>query len=163
MRDLTQSGTLPPGTNGSPASPPGGTPKKPDKHLERPGGAVPPIAESFIEKATPQASVASPWKLIWWKFRKHKLAMIGTVVTILIYLVALFAEFLAPYSPNTNFSQYTYTPPQVPKISMSFSDGFDIGLYVNGYKSEVDTTSFKRVFTVDEDTRVPFGFFVKGE
>jgi peptide/nickel transport system permease protein len=156
MRDIAQSGKLPGGANGSP------TPPKPDKNLERPGGAVQPVAEDFVAKAAPQASVAGQWTLIWWKFRKHKLAMIGTVVTLLIYLVALLAEFLAPYAPETNFSQYTYTPPQFPKIALDVSGGLDIGLYANGYKSEVDTTSFRRVFTVDEESRIPIGFFVKG-
>jgi len=140
---------------------PGATPPKPDPNLERPGGAVPPRAEEFIASATSEASVASPWKLIWWKFRKHKLAMAGTVVTLLIYLVAFLAEFVAPYAPETNFSQYTYAPPQFPKI-VDTSDGISFGLYVNGYKSEVDTTSFKRVFTVDEEAKIPLGFFVKG-
>ena len=37
---------------------------------------------------------ASQWQLMWWKFRKHKLAMIGGVVAIIIYLIAIFAEFL---------------------------------------------------------------------
>ena len=87
--------------------------------------------------------------------------MAGTVVTLLIYLVAFLAEFVAPYAPETNFSQYTYAPPQFPKI-VDTSDGISFGLYVNGYKSEVDTTSFKRVFTVDEEAKIPLGFFVKG-
>jgi peptide/nickel transport system permease protein len=44
--------------------------------------------------------VASQWRLMWRKFRKHKLAVWAGVVTIAIYLVALFAEFLAPFDPN---------------------------------------------------------------
>ena len=159
MRDIPTASQLS-GTDEPPAC---GKPPTPDPSLERPGGATPPSEAEHIEMAAPQVSVASPWKLIWWKFRRHKLAMAGTVVTILIYLVALFAEVLAPYSPHTNFSQYTYTPPQFPKIDIDVAGGFDIGLYANGYTSEVDTTSFRRVFVVDEGTRIPLGFFVKGE
>ena len=138
--------------------------KKPvqDRNLERPGGTSALPDEGFATMAQSEAAVASQWKLIWWKFRKHKLAMIGTVVTILIYIVALFAEFLAPYDPDTNFSQYTYAPPQIPRV-VDFSDGVDFGLFVHGYTSEVDTTSFERVFKVDPDTKIPMGFFVKGE
>ena len=44
--------------------------------------------------------VASQWKLIWWRFRRHKLALFSAVVLILIYLVVLFAEFLAPLRPS---------------------------------------------------------------
>ena len=57
-------------------------------------------------------SVATQWQLMWWKFRKHRLAMIGGVVTALIYLTALFVEFLAPFPSNTFAAKYTYAPPQ---------------------------------------------------
>jgi len=140
----------------------GGKPPKKDPNLERPGGATPPEDDAFASFAGDDTAMASQWKLIWWKFRKHKLAMIGLVVTIIIYLVAIFAEVVAPYRPDTNFSEYTYTPPQIPHV-IDTSDGFSIGLFANGYKSEVDTTSFRRVFTVDDDTKIPLGFFVKGE
>ena len=41
--------------------------------------------------------VASQWTLMWRKFRKHRLAMVGGTVTLLVYLVVVFAEFLAPF------------------------------------------------------------------
>jgi multidrug efflux pump subunit AcrB len=52
------------------------------------------VAETPVES---RVEVAGQWQLMWWKFRKHKLAMAGGIVTILVYLVAIFAEFLAPY------------------------------------------------------------------
>ncbi|HEX2996789.1 MAG TPA: hypothetical protein VHP14_18345, partial [Anaerolineales bacterium] len=42
-----------------------------------------------------QVFVAPQWKLVWWKFRKHKMAMASGIILTLIYLVALFADFLA--------------------------------------------------------------------
>ncbi len=140
---------------------PGKQPKV-DPNLERPGGTFEPSDEEFATQTASEAAVAGQWKLMWWKFRKHKLAMAGTVVTIIIYIIALFAEFIAPYSPSTNFSQYTYTPPQFPRI-VDTSDGIDFGFFVHGYQSEVDTESFQRVFTVDKDVKIPMGFFVEGE
>ena len=38
---------------------------------------------------------------VWRRFRKHKLAMAGAVVLLLMVLVAIFAHQLAPYDPNT--------------------------------------------------------------
>ena len=52
---------------------------------------------------TAKILIASQWTLMWRKFRKHRLAMLGGSVTILIYLVVLFAEFLAPFE-GTAFS-----------------------------------------------------------
>ena len=55
--------------------------------------------------------VANQWQLIWWKFRKHRLAMIAGAVTIFLYTVALFAEFFAPYAAGTYSARHTYLPP----------------------------------------------------
>jgi len=45
-------------------------------------------------------TVTPQWKLIWWRFRKHHMAMVGGVVLIVLYLVALFADIVAPQDPN---------------------------------------------------------------
>jgi peptide/nickel transport system permease protein len=37
---------------------------------------------------------------VWKRFRKHKLAMAGAVVLLLMVLIAIFAHQLAPYDPN---------------------------------------------------------------
>jgi peptide/nickel transport system permease protein len=107
-------------------------------------------------------AVASQWRLMWRKFRKHKLALIGLIVTILIYLVALFAPFVATQSPYTTTSESTYAPPQTLRF-WDTSDGFSLGLYTFGYTSEVDMETFTRKFVIDESVHVPVGFFVKGE
>jgi peptide/nickel transport system permease protein len=102
-------------------------------------------------------AATSQGRLVWRKFRKHKLAMAGLVITALIYLVALFAEFVAPVSSGTLDAEYTYAPPQ--RIHVDWGEG----LYVHGYTSEVDPETFEITFEVDESQRIPIGFFVKGE
>jgi peptide/nickel transport system permease protein len=101
---------------------------------------------------------AGAWRLGWWKFRKHKLAMAGGVVVLLIYLVAVFAEFLAPMGPLDYSARYTYAPPQ----QLRFWDETGFNLHVNGYKVVVNTESLAREFTVDPERKIPVGFFVKG-
>jgi peptide/nickel transport system permease protein len=129
--------------------------------------AASPIAGSAGEAiATAQtqktAYVASQWKLMWWKFRRHKLAMIGGVVVILLYLMAIFAEFLSPADPNHVVSTHTYAPPQ--RLHLFNNEGGDLkfGLYVYGYKSEIDTATLKRTFTIDEEKVVPVRLFARG-
>lgn len=99
--------------------------------------------------------VAPQWKLVWWKFRKHKLAMISAIIVILIYTIAFFAEFLSPFEPGTTDSKYLYAPPQ----TLAFDSQ---GVYVYGYTSKIDPVALRRTFVVDETKRVPVGFFVKG-
>ncbi len=108
-----------------------------------------------------RAEVASQWQLIWWKFRKHKLALAGGVITLLIYLVAIFVEFLAPFSAGAYSAVYTYAPPQ--PVHVGRVEGGGLGLYVNGYTVERDPVSLKSSFVVDPSVRHPVRLFVKGE
>jgi peptide/nickel transport system permease protein len=102
--------------------------------------------------------VASQWKLVWWRFRKHRLAVVGTVVVILIYLIALFAEFVAPFTPDAFDADYTYAPPQ--RLHFFDEDGF--GLYVYGYSSKLNEETLVRTFQVDESKKVPVRLFAHG-
>lgn len=56
--------------------------------------------------------VASQRQLVWWRFRRHKLAMVGAVVIIAFYLVAIFADFLAYAEPNHTNGSRVLIPPQ---------------------------------------------------
>jgi peptide/nickel transport system permease protein len=103
--------------------------------------------------------VASQAQLIWWKFRKHKLAMISSVILIIFYLLALFCEFFAPWSSVTFKSAYAFMPPQVLRL---FHDGQFI-LHVNNYTYEREPLTLRRIWSLDEETIIPVGFFVKGD
>ncbi len=107
--------------------------------------------------------VAGYWQLVWWKFRQHKLAVAGGIVTVLVYLVAAFAEFLAPWPPAEVASRYTYAPPQPLNFRLRAEEGKPAGLYVNGYDVQIDREAFRRTFVVDPDLVVPVRFFARGE
>ncbi len=112
-------------------------------------GAPTALAEETI-------SVASQWQLMWWKFRKHRLAMAGAVVTIGIYLVALLVEFIAPFDPEAYSVRYTYAPPQLIQFDSQ------IGFFVYGYKVTLDQQALRRTFVLDESVRYPIALFVHG-
>ncbi|WP_173089137.1 ABC transporter permease [Devosia sp. 1635] len=101
---------------------------------------------------------AGQWQLAWYKFKRHKLAVAGGIVVILIYLVAAFAEFLAPYGPGDYSARYTYAPPQ----PLQIWNGEQLGLFVNGYSVEINPNSLAREFVVDPEEIIPIGFFVGG-
>ncbi|MGO8102949.1 ABC transporter permease [Rhizobium leguminosarum] len=108
-------------------------------------------------------AVAGQWKLIWRRFRRHRLALAAGVVIFLIYLVALFAEVLAPVSSQTYDSRYTYAPPQQIKFAGYDAAGQFHPLYVNGYSMKVDPIALSRNYVADPAVVIPLGFFVKGE
>lgn len=103
--------------------------------------------------------VASQWQLMWWKFRKHKLALLGGAVVLLFYFVALFADFFAPVATDTYLADYAYAPPQ----TINFVRDGQFAPYVNGYTFERDPRSFKKIWAVDPNVVVPMGLFVHGE
>ncbi len=107
-------------------------------------------------------SVASQWQLMWWKFRKHKLAMLGAIVTILIYLIAIFAEFLSPFVPGAVSVNHTYAPPQPLHLFEETAEGRVFNPYVNGYKVEIDQEALRRTFVVDEESKIYVELFTRG-
>ncbi len=107
----------------------------------------------------PRIFVASQWQLMWWRFRKHKLALISAMVVGLVYLIALFVEPIAPYLPDAFNPPRTYAPPQLIHF---VHDGRLVGPYVFGLKQEIEPEALRRVFKPDPNKRVPLGFFVRG-
>lgn len=103
--------------------------------------------------------VAPQWKLVWWKFRKHKLALFSGLLVILIYLVAVFTEFLAPFKPDVTNSKYLYAPPQTLHL---FNEQGAFDPYVEGYTSKIDPIALRRTFVIDPSQKIPVGLFVEG-
>jgi peptide/nickel transport system permease protein len=105
---------------------------------------------------------ASQWRLIWWRFRKHKLAMIGGPVILALYFIVLFCEFLSPYLPTQRFPKYLDTRPH--KLRLVHPEtGFGLRPFVYTLKSERDPETYRRVFTEDETKIHPLRLFVQGE
>lgn len=117
------------------------------------------FGKSPSEVEAVRVEVASQWQLMWWKFRRHRMAMIGGAVVLLYYLVALFAGFFAPKHFETYHEQYVYAPPQTLHW---FRDG-KFSPYVFGYRFERDPLSFKKEWFLDESVIIPVGFFVRGD
>lgn len=121
-----------------------------------------PDNEDFAVRGDNSVLVASQWKLIWWRFRRHKLALISAIILVLIYIVVLFAEFFAPYDPTDYIARYTYAPPQPIHLFDTTDGQFRFSPYVNDYKVEIDPQALRRTFVIDPETRVEVGFFVRG-
>jgi peptide/nickel transport system permease protein len=118
----------------------------------------------LVVTAGAKASVASQWRLMIWRFRRHKVAVASLVIVGLLYLVAIFAEFLAPYDIDTTRPQYTYAPPQGIHFIIDQPDGsWTFGLHANGYDITVDEVAMRRKFTPNPEKVMPLGFLVHGD
>ncbi len=96
------------------------------------------------------------------RFRRNRLAVVGLGILVVMYLVALFAGFLAPYGPRTTHDENASSPPQWPRF-IDAEGSFHAVPFVYGLTSEVDFTTFERVYKPDYETRYPLRFFAEGE
>jgi peptide/nickel transport system permease protein len=95
---------------------------------------------------------------MWWRFRKHKLALLSSVVLAMFYLVVLFADFLAYSDPLASEAQRGLIPPQP---ILLFEDGH-WNPSVAKLVGTRDPVSFKRVYVADPEQRVPVRMFMPG-
>lgn len=114
--------------------------------------------ELASSQAEEQIAVATQWQLMWWRFRKHKLAMVGTIVLILFYLVALTVDFLAYSDPYASEAQRSLMFPQ----TIHWMDNGEFSPYIYGVKGTRDPKTFRRVYVTDPETKIPVRFFAKG-
>ena len=74
-----------------------------------------------VEAMTPEMEryyMASQWRIMWWKFRRHRLAVIAGAVLLVMYASILVCEFLAPYNLASRHTDFIYAPPQTVHTSM---------------------------------------------
>jgi peptide/nickel transport system permease protein len=81
-----------------------------------------------------ELAIASQWQLTWWAFKRHKLAVIGLWVIGLLYVISIFAEFVAPADPSQQNRRAVYHPPQM----IHFLDWTDDGLRIRPFVYEMD-------------------------
>lgn len=105
--------------------------------------------------------LASQWKLIWWKFKKHKLAIFSMYILALLYMLVLFCEFIAPYNPWRRFEDYKNAPPQVVRI-YDRTDGLR-SPFVYGLKAEMNMETFRKMFVNDATKKYRLRLFVRGD
>jgi peptide/nickel transport system permease protein len=109
--------------------------------------------------AEDRIAVATQLQLTWWRFRKHKLAVVSLFIVVLFYLVAVFADFLAYADPEASDSRRGYIPPQ--SIHLFDTDG-SFRPYVHGLLGVRDPRTFKLVYRVDETRKVYLQFLAEG-
>lgn len=105
--------------------------------------------------------LASQWQLMWQKFRRHKLAVTGSIILILLYLMALFADFLAPYTTEQRFNTLPYHQP-TPIHFMDVHGGLQWP-FVYATKGERDPKTLAMIYIEDTNVRLPIGLFVFAE
>lgn len=103
---------------------------------------------------------ASQLRLMWWKFRRHRLALASGIFLLALYLMILICEFLAPYNLHTRNMDFIYAPPQ--RVHL-FHDGRFIGPFVYGRQMTLNMDTLKREYSDDRSNIEPIRFFCRGD
>ncbi|BAV51175.1 ABC transporter permease [Mesorhizobium sp. 113-1-2] len=125
--------------------------------------SIAPFDLQSVEAMTPEQSKvyqASQLRLMWWKFRRHRLAVVSGIFLAVLYFGILICEFLAPYNLHTRNMDYIYSPPQ--RVHL-FHNGQFVGPFVYGRQMTLDMDTLKRNYTDKQDDVQRIRFFCKGD
>ena len=116
------------------------------------------------DAARAQARLASvpEWVLTWRRFCRHRVAVASLCIVVLFYLVAAFAEFVAPADPYATNPLLVYHPPQEVHWIWHGAGGTRLGPYVLGEKLERDPVTLAAKYVEDPSRRIALGLFVRG-
>ncbi len=118
-----------------------------------------PDVEVVLTEEQEKYYMASQWKLMWWKLKRHKIAVAAGFFLIFMYLVAAFAELFAPYALQHRDVRHTFAPPQSIHL---FHEGKLVGPFVYGYSAERDMETLQKIYTPDPSKVHRIRFFCSG-
>ena len=117
------------------------------------------MSDSLLES---NLAEVSPRQLIWQRFKRHRLAMLSVIFLLLIYLMAGFCEFVAPYSTETRNVKAINAPP----MTIRFLDErgqLSLRPFVYGYDMHINADTWVREYKENSEFHYPIYFFSRGE
>jgi peptide/nickel transport system permease protein len=125
--------------------------------------AVAPVPQTpVVEDVVSEAGSLSQWTLIRMRFMRNRLAMVGTVGLVIMYILMFMGPFIAPNDYTFQDSNYIFGGPS--QFTMIGPDGrFGSQVYVYGVTTVLDKKSFKFIVTTDYNKKIPVYWFVKGD
>lgn len=124
-----------------------------------------PVAVPARPQAGPLAEperyyLASQWQLIWWRLRRHRLAVAALWFLGALYGLIPWVEFVAPYALRARHPDYVYCPPQ--RVHL-FHEGRWVGPFVYGLTMTLDLETLKREYREDRSRLYRVRFLTEGE
>lgn len=101
------------------------------------------------------------FQLVWRRFRRSKASIVGSLLVLILIMLAAFAEFFSPTSIYTIDLQEAFIPPQ--RIHFVDHDGkFHLTPFVYNYVYTLDPKTFQVMWQEDESKVYEIHFFVQG-
>ncbi len=102
--------------------------------------------------AKADVTLDSPWQIFWGRLRHQRMALLGAIILLGLYLVALFAGFFAPYGYERQDRERFFHPPTALRLQGG-------RLAVARYEPTPGSSKFQAV----NGDAAPIHFFVAGE
>jgi len=116
-----------------------------------------------VEVLTPEQEryfMAGQWKLMWWKLRQHRLAVVAGIVLMIMYGSIVISEILVPYNLHSRHTDYIFAPPQ--RLHL-FHEGRFIGPFVYGFDYRLNMENLQREYTSNPDKVQKLRFICLGD
>ncbi len=104
--------------------------------------------------------MASQWRMMWWRFKRHKLAVAAAIVLVLSFLSIVITEVLAPYDLHSRHTDFIYAPPQTVHL---FDKGRFVGPFVYGFDARLNMENLRREYSEDTERVQPIRFLCLGD
>jgi peptide/nickel transport system permease protein len=122
------------------------------------------MSDVAIAGADPtRLAVASQWQLMWWAFRRHRLAMLGLAITVMLYIIAAVPGFFAINDPAQQNARTAFHPPQSLRFIDTAADGsWSLRLYVHPMALKRDPQTLAAVYQEDVSRKISVNLFGQG-
>ena len=123
--------------------------------MEQLATVLSPSAEAQAEE---RVSVASNWKLVWWRFKKNRLALVSAALLIFFYIIVLVPDFFATQDPEDTEARLAFIPAQ----GINLFDGFNFSPWVPAVVGKRNPVTLRMEWKIDETKKVPIRLFTQG-
>ena len=117
-------------------------------------------AEAMLTPEQERLYMASQWQMMWWRMKRHRIAVVAGCFIALMYLSVFISEIIAPYDLHTRNTEFIYAPPQ--EIHL-FHDGSFIGPFVYGLEYRLNMENLRREYTENTNDLQRLRFFCLGD
>ncbi len=119
-----------------------------------------PAEDDHFEPGSERQYMASQWTLMWWKLKRHKVAVVSGFILLAMYATTLVSEMVSPYNQHSRHIDSIYAPPQWVHF---FDKGKFVGPFVYGYDYHLNMKNLKREYTENPEKVQPIRFFCSGD
>jgi peptide/nickel transport system permease protein len=122
------------------------------------------VAEQALTTAPGKQQQVSQsyWSLVWWKFRKNRIAVIGGVILATFYIAfVLVPEFVSPYRLEHASDAVEVGPQRIHFVDQE--GNFHLRPFVYGLERRIDQVKRTRTYVEDPTRMYPLYFLVKGD